>query len=80
MAGYGERAKVTPCNVNVLFTLSSCFVGLLSVRAYKCICLLCNIIDMITKPMVSIEEVATLHRLLNEHHILFVSVYGKWEV
>ena len=35
---------------------------------------------MIPKPMISIEEVATLHRLLNEHHILFASVYGKWEV
>lgn len=44
-----------------------CFVGLLSVRAYKWV-------------LISIDEVATLHRLLNEHHILFASVYGKWEV
>ena len=57
-----------------------CLVGLLEGRAYKSLCLLCEIVELIVKPVITRDEIATLYRLLNEHHKQFAKVYGKWEV
>ena len=57
-----------------------CLVGLLEGRAYKSLCLLCEIVELIVKPVITRDEIATLYRLLNEHHKQFAKVYGKREV
>ena len=57
-----------------------CLSGLISANAYKSYCLLCEIIELLIKPTFTSEEINELFRLLNEHHKLFATVYGKWEV
>ena len=37
-------------------------------------------IELLIKPTFTSEEIEELFRLLNEHHKLFATVYGKWEV
>lgn len=56
-----------------------CFSGLLTTPAYKSLCHLCRIVELVIKPIIS-DEIAILHRLINEHHKLFAAKYGKWEV
>ena len=58
-------------------TLLSWFAG---GRAYKSLCLLCEIVQLIVKPLITREEVSTLYRLRNEQNKQFAKVYGKWEV
>ena len=57
-----------------------CLSGLLSTNAYKSICLLCEIVELIAKPIYNIEDITTLYRKWNDHHKMYASVYGKWEV
>ena len=57
-----------------------CLSGLLSTNAYKSVCLLCEIVELITKPIYYTEDITTLYRKLNDHHKMYASVYGKWEV
>ncbi len=51
-----------------------CLYKLLSSRAYKSLVLLSEIVILIAAPMLSCTEVATLCRLLHEHHLLFSRV------
>ena len=57
-----------------------CLAGLLEGRAYKSLCLLCENVELIVKSLITRDEIASLYRLLNEHHKQFAKVYGKWEV
>ena len=57
-----------------------CLSGLLSTNAYKSICFLCEIVILIAKPIYNNEDITTLYRKLNDHHKMYASVYGKWEV
>ena len=52
----------------------------MSTNAYKSICLLCEIVELIAKPIYNIEDITTLYRKLNDHHKMYASVYGKLEV
>ena len=54
--------------------------GLLSTNAYKSICLLCENVEFIAKPIHYTENITTLYGKLNDHHKLYASVYRKWEV
>ena len=59
------------------------FSGLLPQNAYKSICLLCEIVELITRPAGQYSVMMTLKnciRLLHEHHKQFETVYGKWQV
>lgn len=57
-----------------------CLYKLLPVSHYKCIVLLAEVVSLLTSPVLSIDNVATLHRLQHEHHQLFCKLYGKWTV
>ena len=57
-----------------------CLSGLLTTNVYKSICLLCEIVEFNGEPIYNIEDITTLYRKLNDHHKLYASVYGKWEV
>lgn len=57
-----------------------CLYKLLPHRAYKCIVLLSEIISLIVSPVFTHDNIATLYRLLHEHHNLFCQYYGKWAV
>ena len=50
-------------------------------NAYKSICLLCEIVGLITKPIFNDDDNLKLYiTLLHEHHKMFETVYGKWQV
>ena len=57
-----------------------CFSDLLPQNAYESICLLCEIVEFITKPVFNDDDNLKLYRLLHEHHKIFETVYGKWQV
>lgn len=57
-----------------------CLYKLLPDRAYKCLVLLSRIITLISLPALTFEDLASLYRLLHEHHKLFHDVYGKWAI
>ena len=45
-----------------------CFSDLLPQNANKSICLLCKIVELITKPVFNDGDTLKLYRLLHEHH------------
>ena len=53
------------------------FAGLLPVSQYQCLCLLCEIVEIIIKPSLLQDDICTK---LYQHHKLFEKVYGKWKV
>ena len=53
------------------------FVGLLSDKLFKSLCLLCEIVVCISKPTLN-EDVVNLYRLVQDHHRTFTAAYGKW--
>ena len=57
-----------------------CLARLLPAKSYECLCLLCEIVQLIVQPVITTDEIATLYRLLHNHHKLFKTTYGKWEV
>ena len=57
-----------------------CLLDLLPVKAYQSIKLLCEIIEIVVKNVLTPTDIARLEQLLHDHHQLFSSVYGKWKV
>ncbi len=57
-----------------------CMHKLLPGNAYRCLVLLSQIVASISSPVLTLDDVTSLHRLLHEHHSLFCRVYGKWAV
>lgn len=57
-----------------------CMYKLLPDVAYKSLVLLCQIVELISSPIFTVDNIATLHRHLNDHHNIFNKVYGKWTV
>ena len=57
-----------------------CMYKLLPQMAYKSLVLLSEIVATIVAPSFSLDTIASLYRMLHEHHELFCKVYGKWAV
>ena len=57
-----------------------CFIELIPDRAYLSMLLLCQIVELILQPVMSDENIATLYKLLHDHHKCFKAAHGKWEV
>ena len=55
-----------------------CFVGLLSDKSFKSLCLLCEIVVCISKPTLNEEDIVNLYRMVQDHHKAFTAAYGKW--
>ena len=49
-----------------------CFVGLLSDKFFKSLCLLCEIVVCISKPTLNEEDIVNLYRMVQDHqkHLL----------
>ena len=47
---------------------------------YQCLCLLCEIVEIIIKPSLLQDDICMLYTKLHQHHKLFEKVYGKWKV
>ena len=50
-----------------------CFVGLLSNKLFKSLCLLCEIVVCICKPILNEEDVVNLYRLMEDHRKTFTA-------
>ena len=57
-----------------------CMRNLIPRRAYRCLVLLSEIVARLSSPVFCDDDITSLRRLLDEHHKLFHSVYGKWAV
>ena len=57
-----------------------CFIGLISDKAYQPMLLLCQIVELISQPVITNEDIATLYKLLYDHHKCFKAAHEKWEV
>ena len=57
-----------------------CMYKLIPQMAYKSLVLLSEIVATIVAPSFSLDTIASLYRMLHEHHELFCKVYGKWAV
>ena len=57
-----------------------CLYKLLPERPYKCMVLLSQIVTIISSPVFTHDDLASLYRLQKEHHQLFSQVYGKWSM
>lgn len=57
-----------------------CMYKLLPQWPYKSLVLLAEIVTLVVSPVLSIDDIATLYRLLHEHHQLFCRIYGKWKL
>ena len=51
-----------------------CFAGLLPVSQYQCLCLLCEIVDIIIMPSLLQDDICMLYTKLHQHHKLFEKV------
>ena len=49
-------------------------------RAYLSMLLLCQIVELISQPVTSDENIATLYKLLHDHGKCFKAAHGKWAV
>lgn len=58
----------------------ACLWGLISHYAYKSMCLLCDIVALIVQPILTLDDIARLYRLLHDHHKTYFQVYGKFAV
>jgi len=58
----------------------ACLWGLLPVSAYRSMCFLCDIVTLISQPILTLDDVARLYRLLHDHHETYCKVYGKFRV
>lgn len=43
-------------------------------------CLLCDIVSLISQPILTLDDVTRLYRLLHDHHKTYRDVYGKFQV
>lgn len=57
-----------------------CLVNLLPLDSYKCMKLLCEITDIISKHMITQDDILTLEMKVQQHHKLFCRLYGKWKM
>eukprot|EP00112_Aurelia_sp_Birch-Aquarium-sp1_P000585 Seg1056.2 transcript_id=Seg1056.2/GoldUCD/mRNA.D3Y31 product="hypothetical protein" protein_id=Seg1056.2/GoldUCD/D3Y31 len=57
-----------------------CFYGLLTDKAFQCLRLLCEIVELCSKNRITEQDIHSLKLKLMKHHILFKSLYGKWHV
>ena len=53
-----------------------CLYKLLPTDAYKCLVILCEIVELISLPAFTADDITKLYRLLHDHHTL----YGKWAI
>lgn len=57
-----------------------CLYKLLSARAYESLVLLCQIVSLVSSPILTEDNTATLFDLIHSYHKCFCQVYGKWQV
>ena len=57
-----------------------CLLGLLPPATYNCMKLLCEVTDILTKHILSDDDMVNLECKIQDHHKLFCKVYGKWNV
>eukprot|EP00794_Sanderia_malayensis_P018628 gene18628-20508_t len=57
-----------------------CLYNLTAERVYNCMKLLCEIVEMSTKHRLRPANIPELRIKLQEHHVLFGKIYGKWNV
>lgn len=57
-----------------------CFFEMIPEQNYKCLVLLCEIVEACATYRISIAEVSLLEDKIKKHHKLFGSLYGKWKV
>ena len=48
--------------------------------AYQSMLLLCQIVQFISQPIITNEEIATLYKLIHDHHKSYKAAHGQWEV
>ena len=48
--------------------------------AYQSMLLLCQIVQFISQPIITNEEIATLYKLIHNHHKPYKAAHGQWEV
>eukprot|EP00794_Sanderia_malayensis_P002662 gene2662-3078_t len=58
----------------------ACFFELLPAKNYRCLVLLCEVVEICSKGLVNKKEVLQLAQKLQQHHILFGELYGKWQM
>lgn len=57
-----------------------CLLDLLPDRPYCSMKLLCEVIEIVVQNYLTKDNLEKLEELLEEHHHLFASIYGKWKV
>lgn len=57
-----------------------CFYDLIPRDHYKCLVLLCEIIEECYKCQIGQEEIAVLEEKVRSHHKMYEKLYGKWAV
>ena len=48
--------------------------------AYQSMLLLCQIVQFISQPIITNEEIAILYKLIHNHHKSYKAAHGQWEV
>ena len=83
MIQYWEWIKpiISTLTVNQLSEFHTHTLRLLEGRACNSLYgLLYEIVELIVKPLITRDGIATLYSLLNEHHNFFAKVYDTWKV
>lgn len=57
-----------------------CFYDLIPARSYECLRLLCEVVDLCGKYRISEADLNEIKVKIQDHHRLFGSIYGKWNV
>ena len=80
-----EKSSFSGCtaeqlkNFDVVYA-RPCLKGLIPDASYKVLCLLCNIVTLICQPAITMDNMTYMYRLLQDHHLAYSRVYGKFKV
>ena len=55
-------------------------MGLAPGSAYKSMCLLCDIVSLISQPILTLDDVTRLYRLLHDYYRTYRDLYVKFQV
>lgn len=64
----------------ILINAKPCLVNLILKKAYDCFCLLSDAVRIINKSFITENDISNLEDILEQHHQLYKTIYGKWEV
>ena len=80
-----EKSSFSGCTAEQLKNFAivyarACLKGLIPDASYKVLCLLCNIVILICQPAITMDSLTYMYRLLQDHHLAYSLVYGKFKV